>query len=59
MAKNTGDGHRRGSVSGRSQTQTQSGHYVKRDAESGRFVDQKGDGSKFKGVAAEPDGRKK
>lgn len=43
MAKNSpiGDGHRIGAVRNRSQTQTPSGHYIKRDTETGRFLDVK------------------
>lgn len=49
-----GDGHRNGAVRGRSQTQMQSGHWVKRDAESGRFVDVRTtDLTPFKGVRKE------
>ena len=56
MAKNppAGDGHRKGAVKGRSQTQTHSGHYVKRDASNGRFMDVKTtDKTPFKGVRKE------
>jgi hypothetical protein len=55
MATNppTGDGHRKGMVRKRSQTQTPSGHYVKRDADTGRFMDVKSDGTPFKGVRKE------
>lgn len=55
MAKNgvVGDGHRNGAVKGRSQTQTTSGHWVKRDTTTGRFMDVKSDGEKFKGVRKE------
>lgn len=56
MAKNNpvGDGHRIGAVRGRSQTQTPSGHYVKRDTETGRFMDVKTtDKTPFKGVRRE------
>jgi hypothetical protein len=56
MAKNTGSGHRKGSVKARSQTQTSSGHYVKRDAISGRFLEVKKDQSPFKGVRREKKG---
>lgn len=58
MAKNTGKGHRIGSVNDRTQTQTPSGNWVKRDTESGRFIDQKQGGEPFKGVAKEKDGRR-
>lgn len=56
MAKNapTGDGHRIGAVKDRSQTQTPSGHWVKRDADTGRFMDVKTtDKTPFKGVRKE------
>ncbi len=59
MAKNTGRGHRKGSVKGRTQVQTPSGNYVKRDVETGRFMAQKEGGQPFKGVAREKDGRRK
>ncbi len=50
----TGDGHRKGAVKGRSQTKTPSGHYVKRDASTGRFMDVKtSNKSPFKGVRKE------
>jgi len=48
-----GDGHRIGAVKQRSQTQTSSGHWVKRDAVTGQFMDVKSDGSPFKGVTKE------
>lgn len=49
-----GDGHRNGAVSERSQvhnpkTQT----WVKRDTSNGQFMDQKQDGTPFKGVRRE------
>ena len=55
MAKNppTGDGHRIGAVRGRSQTKAPNGNWVKRDAETGRLMDQKTDGKPFKGVRKE------
>lgn len=56
MATNppTGDGHRKGAVRGRSQTQTPSGNYVKRNAETGRFIDVKTSSkTPFKGVRKE------
>lgn len=58
MAKNTGNGSRVGSVKGRTQTQAPNGNFVKRDANTGRFMDQKSGGSPFKGVAKEKDGRR-
>lgn len=48
-----GDGRRNGAVRQRSQTQTASGHYVKRDTATGRFMDVKPDGTRFKGVRRE------
>ena len=48
-----GDGHRNGAVKERSQTQTPSGHWVKRDANNGQFMDVKSDGQPFKGVRKE------
>lgn len=56
MAKNgqPNDGHRNGAVRERSQTQTPSGHYVKRDTNTGRFMDVKTtDKTPFKGVRKE------
>lgn len=55
MATNppSGDGHRNGMVKSRSQTKTPSGHYVKRDADTGRFMDVKSDKKPFKGVRKE------
>lgn len=61
MAKNTGDDFRRGSVKDRSQLDLdeENGKYVKRDLETGRFTDLKEDNEPFKGVAKEPDERRK
>ena len=59
MGKNTGDGYRQGSVNDRTQFKAPNGNYVKRDTDSGRFMDQKSGGSPFKGVAKEKDGRRK
>ena len=56
MAKNNpaGDGHRVGAVRDRSQTQTPSGNWVKRDKETGRFMDVKTtDKTPFKGIKKE------
>jgi hypothetical protein len=55
MAKNNppGDGQRIGAVKNRSQTQTPSGNWVKRDAGTGRFMDVKSDKTPFKGVRKE------
>ncbi len=60
MAKNTGKGHRDGSVKDRSQTYNpKTDTWVKRDTETGRYIDQKSDGEPFKGVTKEKDGRRK
>lgn len=56
MAKNgvTGDGHRNGMVKKRSQAYNpKTDTWVKRDADSGRFMDVKSDGTPFKGVRKE------
>jgi len=56
MATNppTGDGHRNGAVSGRSQVYNpKTETWVKRDANTGRFMDQKQNGQPFKGVRRE------
>ncbi|BET60307.1 hypothetical protein GEO60473_33470 [Geobacter sp. 60473] len=56
MAKNppTGDGHRHGQVTGRSQVYNpKTETWTKRDTETGRFMDQKADGTPFKGVRKE------
>ncbi len=56
MAKNgkSGDGHRNGQVTGRSQVQNpKTGNWTKRDTETGRFLDGKSDDKPFKGVRKE------
>lgn len=56
MAKNPpfGDNHRIGAVRDRSQTYNpQTQRWIKRDAETGRFIDQKADAKPFKGVTKE------
>lgn len=56
MATNppSGDGHRNGMVRQRSQTfNPRTQQYVKRDTTTGRFMDVKQDGTKFKGVRLE------
>lgn len=60
MAKNTDKGFRKGAVDDRSQLNLdpKNGKYVKRDLETGEFIDIKEDNEPFKGVAKEPDGRK-
>lgn len=59
MAKNrpVGDGSRKGSVTGRTQFQ-HNGIWYKRDADTGRIMNGKADGTPHKGVAKEPDGRR-
>jgi hypothetical protein len=57
MARNAG-GSRNGSVTGRTQMKTPSGSYIKRNAETGRLMGGKVDGSPYKGVAKENDGRR-
>ena len=54
MATNTGKGFRRGAVRERSQVENpRTEQWVKRDADTGRFVDVKQDGKPFKGVRKE------
>ncbi|MFV0325940.1 MAG: hypothetical protein ACK5LF_16425 [Bacteroides xylanisolvens] len=56
MAKNgkVGDGHRNGAVRDRSQTYNpKTETWVKRDSDTGRFMDVKSDGKPFKGVTKE------
>ncbi len=56
MAKNPPyrDGHRQGAVKGRSQVHNpRTDRWTKRDAETGRFMDQKSDSEPFKGVRKE------
>jgi hypothetical protein len=49
-----GDGHRNGAVRKRSQTfNPKTQQYVKRDTETGKFIDVKQDGNKFKGIRTE------
>ncbi|ENO7783150.1 hypothetical protein ACB525_003221 [Escherichia coli] len=48
-----GDNHRIGAVKNRSQFQIPSGLWAKRDAETGRIMDIKQDGTPFKGVRKE------
>jgi len=49
-----GDGHRNGAVTGRTQVQNPlTGQWTKRDAETGKFMDGKKDGTPFKGVRKE------
>lgn len=56
MATNppSGDGHRNGAVRNRSQVLNPvTNQWVKRDRETGRFMDVKQDGTPFKGVRKE------
>ena len=56
MAKNgkIGDGHRNGAVKDRSQTYNpKTETWVKRDANTGKFMDAKSDNKPFKGVTKE------
>ena len=53
MAKNTGRGHRVGALKARSQTVGSSGHAIKRDTKSGKFMDVKKDLKPFKNVRQE------
>ena len=62
MAKNkeAGDDRRVGAVKARSQVKNPiTGNWTKRNAASGKFMDQKEDGTKFKGVRAEKKAAKK
>ncbi len=48
------NGRRIGAVRGRSQVlNPKTGRYVKRDSKTGKFLDVKQDGTKFKGVRTE------
>lgn len=56
MARNgkVGDGHRNGAVRDRSQTYNpKTETWVKRNSDTGRFMDVKSDGKPFKGVTKE------
>jgi hypothetical protein len=57
MARNTGEGFRRGAVTGRTQFQRPDGDYQKRNERTGHFMEVKQTPGRFKGVATEPDGR--
>jgi hypothetical protein len=48
-----GDNARKGAVKKRTQFQTTSGYWAKRDSETGRIMDIKQDGEAFKGVRKE------
>jgi len=51
--KNTHDGLREGAIRDRSQFQTPSGQWAKRDRDTGRILDVKADTDPFKGVTRE------
>jgi hypothetical protein len=56
MAKNgiSGDNHRNGEVKDRSQVYNpKNDRWVKRDDDTGRFMDMKTDNNKFKGIRTE------
>ncbi|WP_346353104.1 hypothetical protein [Azotosporobacter soli] len=53
MAKNTGEGYRQGQVTNRSQTHAPNGNAIKRDTNTGRFIDQKTTPGDYKGVRHE------
>lgn len=54
MGKNTGKDYRQGAVRDRSQTYNpNTDTWVKRDTDTGRFIEQKKDGEPFKGVRKE------
>ncbi len=57
MGKNTGNNYRIGAVKGRTQFERPDGKFQKRDELTGQFMQVKDDGTPFKGVAKEPDGR--
>ncbi len=64
MAKNTGEGYRKGSVDDRSQVKNpKNDKWIKRNREEGskergQFMEVKKDGESYKGVAEEPDERR-
>lgn len=57
MAKNTGDGYRKGSVNDRTQNKAPNGNPIKRKIDNGQIMDQKTTDDDYKGIAHEPDGR--
>ncbi len=65
MAKDTGIGSRKGAVKSRTQVKNpKTGDYAKRNetpgsSKKGKFMDNKKGGKPFKGVAKEPDKRRK
>ncbi|OQW93652.1 MAG: hypothetical protein BWK79_10020 [Beggiatoa sp. IS2] len=58
--KHSFNNHRNGSVKDRTQVQNpKTGNWIKRDTDTGQFIDQKSGGKPFKGVAQETDKRRK
>lgn len=53
MASNTGKGYRQGAVTGRTQSKSPNGNFTKRNTVNGQYMDQKQDGTAFKGVRRE------
>lgn len=54
MAKNTGNNFRIGAVVNRTQVYNpKSGSWVKRDSDTGKFIDAKADSNPFKGITKE------
>ena len=51
--KNRRDGHLVGPIKGRSQFQTRTGNWAKRDTSTGQIVNVKADSKPFKGVRKE------
>lgn len=60
MAKNTGEGGRKGTVKKRDQVYNpKTDLHIKRDTSTGQFMSAKKTGGKFKGVAESRDERRK
>jgi hypothetical protein len=57
MAKNTGNGHRKGAVTARTQFKRPDELYQKRNERTGHLMKVKQSSGSFKGIAREPDGR--
>lgn len=51
--RNKSDGYLNGAIRNRSQVQHPNGHWIKRDDATGRFLDVKSDGERFKSVRRE------
>ena len=59
MARNTGKGYRKGSVTDRTQLEGSNGNYIERDRTTGKFTRVKTTNKEpFKGVAKEEDHRR-